>query len=147
MWFNQRSNIFTVRGDPLKLVDKFTYLRSNVSSTENDINMWLAKTWTAIDRLWVIWKSDLTNKIKHSFFQAAVVSILLYGCTIWMVTKCTEKKLDGNHTRMLRVVLNKSWQKHPTKQQLYNHQPPIMKTIKVKQTRHSGHCWRSKDIS
>ena len=28
-----------------------------------------------------IWKSDLTDKMKHSFFQAAVVSILLYGCT------------------------------------------------------------------
>ena len=27
-----------------------------------------------------MWKSDLTNKMKHSFFLAAVVSILLYGC-------------------------------------------------------------------
>ena len=38
---------------------------------------------------------------KHSFFQAAVVSILLYGCTTWMLTKWLEKKLDGNYTRML----------------------------------------------
>ena len=30
-----------------------------------------------INRLSVIWKSDLTDKMKHSFFQAAVVSILL----------------------------------------------------------------------
>ena len=26
---------------------------------------------------------DLTDKMKCSFFQAAVVSILLYGCTTW----------------------------------------------------------------
>ena len=32
--------------------------------------------------IYIIWKSDLTDKIKRSFFQAAVVSILLYGCTI-----------------------------------------------------------------
>ena len=92
-----------------------------------------------------IWKSDLTDKIKSSFFQAAVVSILLYGCTTWTLTKCMEKKLDGNYTRMLRAILNKSWRQHSTKQQLYAHLPPIMKTIQVRKNRHTGHCWRSKD--
>ena len=79
--FNQRGNIFTLNGSSLKLIDKFTYLGSNVSSTETDINIWLAKAWTAINRLSVIWKSDLTDKIKRSFFQA-VVMILLYGCEL-----------------------------------------------------------------
>ena len=97
------------------------------------------------DRLSVIWKSDLSDKIKRSFFQVAVVSILLYGCTTWTLTKRTEKKLDGNYTRMLRAILNKSCRQNPTKQQLYGHQPPITKTIQVIQTRHAGHCWRSRD--
>ena len=56
-----------------------------------------------------------------------------------------EKKLDGNYTRMLRAILNKSWRQHPTKQQLYGHLPPIMKTIKVWRTRHAGHGWKSRD--
>ena len=56
-----------------------------------------------------------------------------------------EKKLDGNYTRMLRAILNKSWRQHPTKHQLYGHLPPITKTIQVGRTRHAGHCWRSKD--
>ena len=43
------------------------------------------------------------------------------------------------------AILNKSWWQHPTKQQLYGHQPPITKTIKIRQTRYAGHCWRSKD--
>ena len=42
MCFNQRGNI-TLKGGPLKLVDKFTYLRSSISSTMNDINAWQAK--------------------------------------------------------------------------------------------------------
>ena len=83
--------------------------------------------------------------MKRSFFQAAVVSILLYGCTTWTLTKRMEKKLDGNYTRMLRAVLNKSWRQHPTRHQLYGHLPPITKTIQVRRTRHAGHCWRSKD--
>ena len=80
-----------------------------------------------------------------SFFQAAVVSILLYGCTTWTLIKRLEKKLVGNYTRMLRAVLKKSWRQHPTRHQLYGHLPPITKTIQVRRTRHAGHCWRSKD--
>ena len=83
--------------------------------------------------------------MKRSFFQAAVTSILLYGCTTWTLTKRLEKKLDGNYTRMLRTILNKSWRQHPTRHQLYGHLPPITKTIQVRRTRHAGHCWRSRD--
>ena len=83
--------------------------------------------------------------MKRSFFQAAVASILLYGCTTWTLKKRLEKKLDGNYTRMLRAILNKSWRQHPTRHQLYGHLPPITKTIQVRRTRHAGHCWRSKD--
>ena len=56
-----------------------------------------------------------------------------------------EKKLDGNNTRMLRAIRNKSWRQHSTKQQLYGHLPPITKTIQVRRTRHAGHCRRSRD--
>ena len=73
------------------------------------------------------------------------MSILLYGCTTWTLTKRLEKKLDGNYTRMLRAILNKSWQQHPTRRQLYGHLPPITKTIQARRNRHDGHCWRSKD--
>ena len=136
MCYNQTGNIATVDGASLKLVDKFTYRGSSVSSTEKDIDTRLTKAWTAIDRLSIIWKSDLTDRMKRSFFQAAVVSILLYGCTTWTLTKRLEKKLDGNYTRMLRAVLNKSWRQHPTRHQLYGHLPPITKTIQARRTRH-----------
>ena len=83
--------------------------------------------------------------MKRSFFQAAVVSILLYGYTTWTLTKRIEKNLDGNYTRMLRAILNKSLRQHHIKQHLYGHLTPISKTIKVKWIRHAGHCWRSRD--
>ena len=145
MCYNQTGDISTLEGTSLKLVDKFTYLRSSVSSTEKDIDTRLTKAWTAIDRLSIIWKSDLTDKMKCNFFQEAVVSILLYGCTTWTLTKRLKKKLDGNYTRMLRAILKKSWRQHPTRHQLYGHLPPITKTIQVRRARHTGHCWRSKD--
>ena len=111
---NQRKNrenadFYTRDGTSLKLVQKFTYIGSSVTSTEKDIDTRLTMAWTAIDRLSIICKSDMTDKIKRSFFQAAVVSILLYGYTTWTLTKRLEKKLDGNYTRMLQAILNKSW--------------------------------------
>ena len=69
MSFNQRGDIFSLNDRSLKLVDKCTYLGSSVSSTENDINTQLAKAWTAINSLSVIWKSDLSDKIKRIFFK------------------------------------------------------------------------------
>ena len=81
MCFNQIGDISTPNESSLKLVDKFTFLGSSVSSTETGINTRLANTWTANDKLLVLWKSDLTDRINSSFFLAAFVSILLYGCT------------------------------------------------------------------
>ena len=86
MCYNQTGHISTLDGTTLKLFDKFTYLGSSISPTENDIDTWLTKAWKAIDRLSIIWKSDLIDKMKCSFFLAAVVSILLYWCTTWTLT-------------------------------------------------------------
>ena len=71
MCFNQKGHISTVNGSPLKLVDMLTYLGSSVSSTENNINTGLAKAWTTIDRLSVIWKSDMTDKNKTQLLQSS----------------------------------------------------------------------------
>ena len=114
MCFNQTGDISTLDGTSLKLVDKFTYLGSSVSSTEKDIDTRLTKALTAIDKLSVIWKSNLTDKMKRSFFQAAVVSILLYGCTNWTLTKRLEKNLDGNYTSNTVQVLVATPHKAPT---------------------------------
>ena len=35
------------------------------------------------------------------------------GCTTWTLTKRLKKKIDGNYTRMLRAILNKSLRQHP----------------------------------
>ena len=137
-------NISTLNGSSLERVDKFTYQGYSVSSTETHINTWLAKALTTNDRLSVIWKSDLNDKMKRSFLQAVVVPILLNGCTKWTLAKRMEKKLDGNYTRTLRTMY-KFWRQQPTKQLLYGHLSPITKTIQVKRTRHAGHCWRNRD--
>ena len=63
---NQTGDISTLDGTSLKLVDKFTYLGSSVSSTEKDIDTRLTNAWTAIDRLLIIRKSVLTQFLPGS---------------------------------------------------------------------------------
>ena len=46
---------------------------------------------------------------------------------------------------LLRAILNKSWQQHPTRHELHGYLPPITKTIQARRTRHEGHGWRRKD--
>ena len=75
---------------------QITLVVTTYGTNDNDINTRQAKVWTANGRLSVTWKSDLSDEIKRNFFQAAVVSILLYGCTTWTRIKPREKKLDGN---------------------------------------------------
>ena len=57
MCFNQDSVISSLK-KPLKLVDRFIYIGSNISSTENGVNICIAKVWTDIKWLYIIWKSD-----------------------------------------------------------------------------------------
>ena len=140
-----KQNSAPLNGKPLKLVDHFTFLGCSISSTKRDFTIHIQKAWTAIDKLLNIWKSDLSDILKQEFFQAVAVLVLLYGCTTWTLTKHTEKKPDGDYTRILEAVLNKSWKQHLTKQQLYGHLPLISETIQVRRTRHTWRYWGSRD--
>ena len=82
----------SLNGKPLKLVDPFIYLGSNISSTESNVNIRIGQVWTAIDRLLHTWKFDHSNKIIQ-FFQAVVMLVLLYDCTN------LTNKMPGENTR------------------------------------------------
>ena len=78
------------------------------------------------------------------WLRVTLTALLTRGI-LFKLNKQLRKKLEGNYTRMLRVILNKSRRQHPTKPQMYGHLPAITKTIKVRRTRHAGHRWRSRD--
>ena len=142
--YNQSGAITSLNGNNIKEVNEFTYLGSNIHSTENDINIRKGKAWSALIKLNKIWKSKLPNKLKRNFLQAIVETVLLYGSTTWTMTKKQVKGLDGTYTRMLRAALDISWEEHPTKKDLYGHLPPISAKIIERRLRFAGHCHRSK---
>ena len=57
--------------------------------------------------------------------------------------KCMENKQKRNYARMLSAALNKFWKLISSKQQLYDHLPPISQTLQVKRTKDTAK--KSKD--
>ena len=129
----------------IKEVEDFTYLGSNVASSEKDIDIRIGKVWRALNKLNQVWKSYLPDNLKRNFFRAVVESVLVYGSSTWTLTKLLEKKLDGTYTRMLRAALNISWKQHPTNTELYGKILPLSNSIQERRMRFAGHCWRSKN--
>ena len=113
-----------MNGNALKLESQFTYLGSNMSSTESVVSLRIDRVLTIRDRLSTILKSDLYDKMKQEFFQAVAASVLLYDCTTWTEMKRLKKNLD-NYTTMSHTVVNISQKQHLTKQKLYCHLTPI----------------------
>ena len=52
--FNQDGAISSLNRKPLKLVDQFIYIGSNISSIKNYVNIRTDKVWIVIDRLMII---------------------------------------------------------------------------------------------
>ena len=83
MCFNQTGDISSLDGSSLKPVDKFTYLGSSVSSTENDIDTRLTKTWTAIDKLS---RAHDNEKKRAAIEEWNILEVTEKGNQMWQVT-------------------------------------------------------------
>ena len=140
---NKRINevIKSLNSNNIKEVSNFKYLGSYMQSTEKYINIRLAKSWVAFNDIHSIWKSRQPAKMKRNFFRATVEYVLIYGYVSWILTKALDKRLNGNYTRMLRAILNRSWKDHPNNKEIYGNIPDICTSIRQQRLRFSGHCW------
>ena len=104
------------------------------------------KIWRAIDKLSIIWKSDLTDKIKRKFLPGSgrvdTAVWMHYLDANKMAGEEARRQLHKNAASNTEQVLGATSSK---KTQLYVHLLFITKTIQVRRTRHAGHCWRSRN--
>ena len=73
MCFNQDGAFYLLNDKPLKLVDQFICLGSNILYTKC-LYAWVAISYiqnefTTLDKLSTIWKFYISDKIKRKFFQ------------------------------------------------------------------------------
>ena len=80
--FKQDGAITTLNGNLLKLIDQFSYISNNISSTESDVNIYIRKT--VNDRL-IICEPDLSDK--NGIFSELWLCQYFCGCTTWTLMK------------------------------------------------------------
>ena len=139
------SDIQTLDGNRLEIVDDFKYLGAWIASSEKDFNIRKAQAWKACNSMSKIWKSKLAKGIKIRLFTTTVESVLMYGAEAWTMTVKMEKALNGCYTRMLRKALNVPWQSHTTNKELYGNLAPISTRLRTKRLKLAGHSVRKEN--
>ena len=97
-------------------VERFVYLGANVTTDgggATDVKMRIALANAQIKRLSNIWQaSNISRKTKASLFKSLVLSVLLYGCETWKLTKGEEEKLDSFQTKSIRKIFRIRWNQY-----------------------------------
>ena len=93
-----------------------------------------------------IWKSNTIYSLKTKFrlFNSNVISVLLYGCQNWRVSKDDMNKLDVFQTKCLRRTCNIFWPNKISHEDLYRrtNSSPISTQIQKHRLRWLGHVLR-----
>jgi hypothetical protein len=137
-----------IDGLPIEIVEEFKYLGSYMGSTEKDIDTRIALAWAAFAKLKLILTSRSgkpSKQLKLRLFDAACISILLYGCESWVLTAQQATKLDVFARTCYRIMLGiRQSESHMTNEQLYKeaNAVPITSTIRARQLQFVGHCLR-----
>jgi len=139
------SDIKASDGSTIKRVDDFKYLGSWLVNTKIEIESRIAQTWSTATKLRRIWRSHIRPNLKKNFLNSCVISILLYGCETWTLTKTLERKLDGTYTKLLRYIHDFPHDAHIANKDLYDDSPYISDIIKHRRIRFAGHCLRAQN--
>jgi hypothetical protein len=140
------SKPLTIDGSEIAIVEDFKYLGSHVANTEADVNARIGLGWAAFNKL----KKILTSKLvatdtKLRLFDAACLSILLYGAESWLLNDTLATKLDIYARKCYRMMLdiNQS-EDHVTNEELYKrtNRCPVRVVVRERQLRFVGHCLR-----
>ncbi|KAI8517778.1 hypothetical protein Bbelb_037950 [Branchiostoma belcheri] len=140
---------FSFNNTTVNFVSTFNYLGSTVSRTgdlkpEIDRRRGLAAA--AMQALWrPLWKHrHISLGTKLRVYNAAVVSILLYGAETWPLSNTLAARLDGFDSRCLRRILGVRWFDHLPGIELRQRtqQPPASRVAAMRRVRWYGHLLR-----
>jgi len=113
---------------------------SNGASTAINVSCILNAVYISVNQ------SHILHSVKHSFFQATVETVLLYGCEALTLTPTLERSLYGYYTHMLRAALNIKWWQHVPNSELYDN---LLKVGYIVAARRMGlvrHCSRHPEL-
>ena len=116
-----------------------------VASTESDIKIRKGQAWGAFWKMKDVFLSaTVTTRLKINIFNAACLSILLYGCESWILTEKLKKSLDSFATNCYRIMLKIKRTDRISNEEVYNRAGarPLSQSIQRRQLKYVGHSLR-----
>jgi hypothetical protein len=96
----------TLNDESIARVENFKYLGANMISSAYDLTSRKGLARSAFWSLKDIWRAEhIQLHLKIGIYKTAVLSILLYGCETWTMTKQMDIEINGFHTNCLRIIL------------------------------------------
>ena len=126
------------------MVDDSQYLGAWVNDTMKNFKHWCAKAWTVFWKLKKIWHSNADIKLKIKFFNASVLSVLLYATETYVIDATLQNKINAFQTQWLRIILNISRDDHVRNEYIYKqtNTKPLMQKVTKTQLSFLGHSIR-----
>ena len=114
---DKKANI-VMNGERLEEVEKFKYLGAYIAKdghSSAEVKTRLAMAASSMARLQQIWKSnDISFTSKFQLYRSLILSIALYGCESWTLSKDLEKRIESFESKCLRRLLGITWQERRT---------------------------------
>ena len=103
----------SLSGEVLEVVSSFTYLGSCISNdggVDSEIHARIGKARAAFSKLRHLWREKgVSERLKGRVYEAAVRTVLLYGCETWPVRTEDLKRLQAFDHRCLRYIAGIHW--------------------------------------
>ena len=130
---NQAPATIKINNDTVDVVSSFVYLGSTLSRT-GDISMEInrrrglaAGVMRALRK--PLWRHRcISRRTKLRIYNAAVLSVLLYGAETWVLTRTLAQRFHGFDSRPLRKIEGIHWTERVTNEEIRERtsQPPVL---------------------
>jgi hypothetical protein len=142
-----------LNGQALEIVNSFTYLGSEITPTgdvTNETRKRIAKAsgaFRSLERcLWS--RNDISAKTKARVYDAAIRSILLYGCETWPMKVSDEETMASFERRCWRKAIKSRpgvTLSNREVERRFLHECPLSAVIQDRRLRWAGHVLRMED--
>ena len=116
------NRIVKVAGVQIEAVNHFAYFGSIIAAgggTDMNIENRINKARVAFGILSVVWRNNnFSTSLKLRLFKSNVVSVLLYGCCTWKISKAVTSRLQVFINRCLRSTFRINWPNRITNEEL-----------------------------
>ena len=137
-----------VYGSTINHVEDFKYLGAMMACSSGDFKRRKGLALTAFWKLEHLWRcSTISIFTEIKLFNTTCVTVLLYGCELWVLSKAMESEINAFGTSCYRIMLNIKRIDRVSNATIYDltQASPLVENVRTRQLRFLSHVLRLPD--